>query len=155
MTHISWKKVSPNSLRQGMEWSLEHARTKRNLSVDRVADGMGLANRWTLYKWMTNSRMPMVLIRPFEDTCGIDLITRYLCYSNHKLMIDIPKGRKVTAHDLHELQGSFAEVISLLVQFYEGSQYTEDTLNALSKLMEELAWQKGNVEKHLLPELGL
>jgi hypothetical protein len=155
MARRNWKQASPCSLRQAMEWSLEHARVRKNLSVDRVADGMGLASKWTLYKWLENGRLPAVLIRPFESTCGIDLVTRYLCHSNHKLIVAIPKGRQVKRTDLHELQATFATAVSLLVEFYDGSPNPDETLGALTKLMQDTAWHRMNVEKHFQPALDL
>ncbi|MCU8084256.1 hypothetical protein [Shewanella sp. SM23] len=62
----NWEKVRANNLRHLMALCLEFAREKQNLSVDRVADLMGLPSKWTLYKWLENGRIPAVLIRPFE-----------------------------------------------------------------------------------------
>ena len=80
---------------------MEFAREKHNRSVDRIADLMGLANKWVLYKWLESGRMPAILIRPFEAACGIDLVTRYIGHSANKMLIEIPTGRKVTSTDLN------------------------------------------------------
>lgn len=134
---------------------MEYAREKHNRSVDRIADLMGLANKWVLYKWLESGRMPAILIRPFEAACGIDLVTRYIGHSANKMLIEIPTGRKVTATDLNELQSSFAGAVSLLVEFYERKNGSEEALAALTGLLEDVAWHRKNVAEHMQPGLEL
>ncbi|MCL1162493.1 hypothetical protein L2728_11475 [Shewanella chilikensis] len=155
MAKRNWKKVTANSLRHAMELCLEHARERKNLSVDRVADLMGLPNKWTLYKWLENGRIPAVLIRPFEHACGITLITRYLTASSGQLVIDIPAGKRADASDINALQGSFSDAMGLLIKFYNGQAEADDTLGALTQLMSGIAWHRENVNKSLAPELEL
>lgn len=155
MTRRIWKHVSPCSLRQSLELNLEHAKEKKNFSVDRVADQMGLSNKWSLYKWMENGRMPAILVHPFEVACGIDLPTRYQAHSSNKLLVPIPSGRKATSKQIHELQSSFATAVNLLVSFYENNDGFEDTQAALTALMEDVAWHHKNIEKNNQPDLCL
>ncbi len=155
MTRPSWKRVSPCSLRQSMELSLEHARVKHNFSVDRVADLMGQSNKWTLYKWLENGRLPAVLIRPFESSCGIDLVTRYLGHSANKMLIDIPTGRKASGRELNELLASFSHASGLLVAFYESNSSPAETESALTALLEDLAWHRANVKQTMQPSFEL
>ncbi|PHS47258.1 MAG: hypothetical protein COB05_09765 [Marinobacter sp.] len=155
MTRRNWKRVSPCSLRHAMELCLEHGREKKNLSIDRVADLMGMASKFTLYKWLENGRMPAVMIRPFEAACGIDLVTRYIGHSANKMLIEIPTGKRVTSTDLNELQSSFAGAVSLLVEFYERKNGSDEALAALTGLLEDVAWHRKNVQEHLQPGLEL
>jgi hypothetical protein len=138
-----------------MELCMEYAREKHNRSVDRIADLMGLSNRWTLYKWLESGRMPAILIRPFEAACGIDLVTRYIGHSANKMLIEIPTGKRVTSTDLNELQSSFAGAVSLLVEFYERKNGSDEALAALTGLLEDVAWHRKNVQEHLQPGLEL
>ncbi len=138
-----------------MELCLEYAREKQNLSVDNVADLMGLPAKWTLYKWLESGRMPAILIRPFEHACGAEFMTQYLAGSAHKLVVDIPSGRKAKPAEVNELQGSFAEAVGLLIKFYEGGAQVDDTLAALEHVVGGLAWHRENVSKVEAPELGL
>ena len=147
------KQQQPTSVRQGMEFCLENARVKKNLSVDRVADKMGLSSKWLLYKWMNNGRMPIILVRPFEEACGVDYVTRYIGHSAFKLLIDIPVGKRVSDKDINSLQASFSEAIGLLLKFYDGKSEIDETLAALTDVMEKLAWHQGNVERFHQPEL--
>lgn len=153
MPRTSLLKRQPVSIPHAMELCLEHARQKRNFSVDRVADGMGLANKWVLYKWMESGRIPAVMIRPLEYTCGADFITRYLCHSAHKVLIDIPTGRRVKPNDIQQLQATFAECVGLLLAFYQGTAEQNDTLSSLHQLLEGVAWHHQNVEQHSQPQL--
>lgn len=138
-----------------MELCLEHACEKHRRSVDRVSDLIGLANKWALYKWLENGRMPTILLRPFEHACGIDYVTQYLAHSAHKLVIEIPPGRRATEIEIAELQSSVNEAIGALLKYYAGKTSDEDTLGALAQAMGDLAWHRENVAKHLEPELAL
>lgn len=151
----NWKHLQPHSLRHGMELCLEHGREARRLSVDRVADLMGLANRWTIYKWLENGRLPAVLIRPFEHATGGDYVTRYLATTAQRLLIAIPTGRGASAADLNALQVSFAAAVGLLIRFYEGAADTDATLGALTDALNSLAWHRVNVAKTQAPELPM
>jgi hypothetical protein len=148
-----WDRVRAISLSHAMELCLEHAREVHRRSVDRVADQMGLGNRWVLYKWMESGRIPANLIRPFEAACGIDLVTRYVAYSAHKLAVDMPTGRKASGKEIHELQASFADAVGLLLRFYDGQAGRHETLAAVWRLMEDAAWHSVNIQKSDAPEL--
>jgi len=155
MSRRNWKKVRANNLRHSMELCLEFAREKQNLSVDRVADLMGLPSKWTLYKWLENGRIPAVLIRPFEHACGADYMTLYIAASSNRLVVDIPSGRKATNAEVNELQGSFSDAMGLLIRFYQGQSAAEDTITALNHVMGGIAWHSENVSKSQTPELAM
>lgn len=155
MARRNWKKIRANSLRHAMELCLEFARDKQNLSVDRVADLMGVSSKWTLYKWLENGRIPAVLIRPFEHACGVDYMTLYIAASSNRLVVDIPSGRKATNTEVNDLQGSFSEAMGLLIRFYQGESEASDTINALNNVMSGIAWHSENVKKSDSPELSL
>lgn len=154
MTKRNWKKVRPQSLRRAMELCLEHAR-ERHLSVDRVAELMGLSSKWALYKWLESGRMPAVLIRPFEHACGIDLVTQYLAYSAHKLLVDIPDGHRARDTEINDLQGSFHAAVGALIQFYQGNADASEALAEIHTVMSDLAFHRENVAKAQAPELAL
>lgn len=155
MTRRNWKSVHPTSLTHAMELCLEYGREKRNLSVDRVADLIGQKSRHTLYKWLSNGRMPALLIPAFENVCGIDFMTRYLAASGRKLLIDIPRGKRVAETEINDLHVSFSEAIKLLIKFYDGKAAANDTLAALNELVNGLVWHHTNVGKAVQPELEL
>ena len=155
MTRRNWKREVPRSLSHAMELCITHARDKKNLSVDNIADLMGLANKWMLYKWTESGRMPAILIHPFEHACDCSFMTQYFATSNNKMLVDIPKGRKVEDSELLELQSGFNDAVNLLARFYQGGAEAEETIGALTKLMEEIAGHRANVSKVITPELGL
>ncbi len=152
MAANKWKKKQARSLRHAMELCLEHARVTKNLSVDKIAGLMGLSSRYTLYKWLENSRMPIILVRNFEFTCGAEYMTSYLCHSAFKLMIDMPAGKRVSDTDINSLQSTFAESMGVLIDFYAGNVDADETKAVLAEIMEKLAWHRVNVEKSQQPE---
>lgn len=152
MIRRNWKRIHPTSLRQALELCKDHARERLNLSVESIAERMGLTDHWTLYKWFQSGRIPANMIRPFEIACGIDFVTRWLAASTGHLMIAIPTGRDSTAEDMHILQEVLNTAAGKLIQFYANKADAASTLAAIQQGMEGLAWHKGNVEKHLQPE---
>ncbi|MFZ5659169.1 MAG: hypothetical protein ACOY5C_04850 [Pseudomonadota bacterium] len=155
MTRRNWNRVQPTSLRHALELCKDYARERHNLSVQRIAERMGLEDYWTLYKWIANARMPAVAIRAYETACGIDFVTRWYASSAGRLLIDIPTGRDATAADMQALQELLNAAVGRLLQFYAGKTDADETLSALQQAMEGLAWHRGNVEKHAQPELEL
>jgi hypothetical protein len=156
MTRRNWKRAQPSSLRQALEWSIDHARERHNLSVERIAERMGLESHWTLYKWVQTGRIPAVFIPAYEHVCGISLVSRWLAATTGKVLIDMPTGRSCTSQELQELQGVLHTAVGALFAFYDGT--TDDiqqTLSAIQSGLESLAWHRGNVQQHQTPQLEL
>lgn len=148
-------RIQPKSLPQAMEMCLEHALTQHNRSVDQIADLMGLPNKWSIYKWVSNGRIPTILIRPFEHACDAHFITEYLAASARKLLIDMPRGLKPSEGEINDLQANFAQAFGLLIRCYDGDANVDETLAALNSVLRGIAWHDKNVRKQFAPELGL
>lgn len=151
MSRRNWKRVTPNSLRDALRLCKDHALEKKNLSVERIADLMGITAD-LLYKWLSNGRLPAMLIPSYEHICGIDFVTRWLAASAGRLLISVPTGRNASATDMQALQEVLNTAVGQLLQFHAGKSEAHDTLAAIQQAMEGLAWHRGNVEKHLAPE---
>ena len=149
----NWKRVQPRDLRDAMDLCIEFARVKHNRSIDSIAELMGLASKWTLYKWVQEASMPAVRIKGFEHACGIDFVSRWLVVSGGKLVIDMPKGKSCGANDIQVLQAVTHEAIGVLIKFYAQEVDADSTLVAVQTALEKLAFQRGNVEKFRQPEL--
>lgn len=150
-----WKTRRPSSLRHALEMCKDYAKAKRNLSVERIAELMGLPDHWALYKWLQNGRMPAVLIPAYEAACGCQFVTHWLASSGGKVMIDIPTGRKATATDVQQLQEALHAAAGAIINFYKGEADTAETLAAIRVGMEGLAWHHGNVGQSAQPQLEL
>lgn len=155
MSRRNWKKVQPTSLRHALELCKDFARERHNLSVERIAERMGLEDHWGLYKWMQNGRMPAVLIPAYEGACGIDYVTRWFANRDGKLLIDVPTGRNLSSTDVSELQGLLHTAVGALLEFYQQKKPAEQTLADITNALESLAWHRGNVEQHNQPQLDL
>lgn len=148
-----WKRYIPTSLRSALEGCKDYARQRHNKSVERLAAEMGLADHWSLYKWLQNGRMPSSLLIPYEKACGINLVSRWLAASTGKLLIDLPTGRQTSGQDIQALQEQLHQVTGLLMSFYADKATAEDTLESIHNAMTELAWHRGNVQQHQQPQL--
>lgn len=148
-------RIQPKSLPQAMEMCLERARVAQNRSVDNVADLMGLPNKWSIYKWLSNGRMPTILIRPFEHACGAHYLTEYLAASANKLLVDMPRGAKASDAEINQLQSDFVNAIGLLIDCYSGAADVDETLSALITVLKGVAWHDKNVRKQFAPELDI
>lgn len=155
MSKHNWKRIQPTSLRHALELCKDYAKERYNLSVERIAERMGLTDHWAIYKWIQTGRIPANMIRAYETVCGINYATRWLAASDGSLLIDIPTGRNTTAEDIQALQGVLNDTVGQLLHFYAGRAEAADTQAAIHQAMEGLAWHRGNVEKHLQPELEL
>ena len=152
MSKTNWRNVRPTSIQDAFQWCIRHAKHKHNRSVEGIADLMGV-NHWTLYKWVGEGDMPAKLIRNFEMACGIDYVSRWTVESAGKMVLEVPRGKKCGAGEIHHLQADCNTAIGLLITFYSAQQGLEETLGSLQMLLEQTAWHKGNVEKYRQPEL--
>ena len=148
----NWKRIQPTSLRHALELCKDFARERRNLSVERIAEQMGLTDHWTLYKWFQNGRIPLNLVPPFEKACGINYASKWLAASAGHLLIEMPTGRKTTPTDMQALQELLNTAVGQLLQFYGGKAEAEETVGTIQQAMEGLAWHRGTVQKTLEPE---
>ncbi len=155
MSRRRWKHLQPTSLRHALELCKDFAREQQNLSVERIAAEMGLADHWALYKWFQTGRMPATLIRPFERACGCDYVTRWIAASSGRLTIEMPSGRKCSAEDTQALQELLTAAAGKLLAFYSKNAEVEPTLAAIKAAMEALAWHNGNVAQTQNPQLEL
>lgn len=48
MSKTNWRNVRPTNIQDAFSWCIRYAKHKRNLSVESIADVMGV-NHWTLY----------------------------------------------------------------------------------------------------------
>lgn len=154
MRKRTWKSVRPASLGEAMQLSVEFA-SENNRPIKVLADLMGIETK-TLYRWLAETSMPLNRIRQFESFCRIALISDYLCLAHgDKIVIAIPKGKKADVTELADLHGTFAEAMALLVRFYKDGRDVEATVDALSKTLTQVAFQRSNVLKSGSPELEL
>ena len=154
MTRRVWKNVRPNSLVQALRLCREFAQDRHNLSVERIADRMGVTHD-SLYKWLATGRMPAILIPAYEHACGTSFVSVWLATSANKLVIDMPTGRKADGTELLDMNSSCAAALQLLTAFYAAPQATcpEATLAALRQHMEQVAFHHNNVAQYATPEL--
>lgn len=153
MARKDWKRLRARSITHALELCVDHAREKHNRSVDQIAELMCESSYNTLYKWLGTGRMPAIKIRAFEMACGIDFVSQYLACSANKLVVEMPTGRKAEHRQLNELGSYSNKVIAMLLDFYEDRSEQQDVLDAIAVLIEDLAHQRGNVEKYKQPEL--
>ena len=154
---LRWNRLTPSSLRHALELCKDYAREIHNLSVERIADRMGLSDHWSLYKWLQNGRMPTNLIRPFEAACGINFVTRWIAASDNRLLVDIPRGRLHGMADMVQLNSSFSAALELLNEFYSsgGNKDPHATLAAITHHLTQVSYHHHNVAICMQPELEL
>ena len=152
MSKRDWKRVRANSMVHALRLCKEFAQDRKQLSVERIADCMGVTHD-SLYKWLATGRMPACLVPTYELACGCSFVSTWLAAGSGRIVLDIPKGRTSTGADLVELNASFAEALKLLSDFYAGKADEAQTKEALKAHLEQVTWHHHNVATHTNPEL--
>lgn len=154
MTRRNWKQVRPNSAIDALRLCKEYAQEKKNLSVERIADRMGVTHD-SLYKWLASGKLPFNLLLAYELACGCHFASDFAAASAGKVVISIPAGRAVTHGDLVELNACFGAALQLLADFYNAPHKTDatETLAALTNHLSQVAWHHANVGTFSNPEL--
>lgn len=154
MARKRWKPRQPATMQEAIRLCLDYAEYRHNRSVARVAELIG-TTEWSVYKWMAEGSIPSKRIRPLEFACGCTFITQYLAASAHRLLIEIPTGRRADQSDLLELQTTLNTAVNLLTRFYNGDAEPADVLQGVTQAMQRLAWHRENVRQTDTPELEL
>jgi len=154
MTRRNWKRVHAASLIEALRLCKEFAQERKNLSIERIADRMGVTHD-SLYKWLATGRLPAILIPAFEHACGCYFASEWLAASAGKVVIAMPTGRTATQGDMVEINSGFAAALQLLTDFYATPAKAEaaETLAALTNHLQQVAWHHANVGQHANPEL--
>lgn len=74
MSRPNWKHRRACSLAHALRLCKEYAQARRNLSVERIADRLGVSPD-CLYKWLATSRIPGILIPAFELACSAHYVS--------------------------------------------------------------------------------
>ena len=143
-----------SSLREAFRLCKEHAREKKNLSVERIAELLD-ASPDALYKWLSNASMPAGKIQTYEYICGIHLVSEYLAASGRRVVIEIPAGKTVDALEINQLQTVINDAVGTLIRFYSGDAEQAATEAGLTEILKDVAWHRENVHKSDQPELEL
>lgn len=145
---------APRDLRDAFRACKDHARARRNLSVERIAERID-ATPESLYKWMADGRMPAAKIPAFEAVCGAHFVSDYLAAAHGRIAIAIPRGHHADVEDLAGLQAVLADAVGKLARFWHGRATMDETLAGLTISLQALAWHRENVRRADEPELDL
>lgn len=151
---IQRKRATPTSLIEALRVCKDHARDRRQLSVERIAELMGVTAD-VLYKWLATGRMPANLLPAYEHVCGCDYASRYLAIAAGKIVLDMPTGRAVQPVDVAALQGVLNAAVGAILAFAAGDIAAAAALAKIEDGLAGLAWHHGNIERHQQPELEL
>nr|WP_295782173.1 hypothetical protein [Rhodoferax sp.] len=154
MSRRNWKLVRPNSAIDALRLCKEYAQEKKNLSIERIADLMGVTHD-SLYKWLSTGRLPFILLPAYEHACGCHFASEWAAASAGKVVISIPSGRSVTQGDLVELNTGFGAALQMLADYYNAPHKADasETLAALTRHLQQVAWHHANVGQFANPEL--
>lgn len=155
MTRRNWKRVEPTSFSDALVLCKDYAQEAHNLSVARIADLMAEHSQHTVYGWLNDGSIPGKKIAAYQHVCQADFITRWLAHGDGKLLVKVPVGRQAGPMDIGVLQEQTTMAITALIHFAAGKATEADTIGALTKAMEALAWHRENVGKTGQPELEL
>lgn len=150
----NWKHFVPRSTLEAMRACKDYAKERHNLSVERIADRMGVTAD-QLYKWLSTGGMHAVLVPVYEQVCGASYISDHYAHSHGKLAVAMPTGRDLDDDDMLAMHQSFSGAMTLLANYYAGKADAVTTAAALTAHMEATAWHRLNVAKHDAPELEL
>jgi hypothetical protein len=153
MNRRNWKTIRPTSLVEALRLCKDYAADKSNLSIERIADRMGVTHD-SLYKWLGTGRLPAILLPGYEHACGCHFASDWLTAHAGKLAIPMPTGRTASSGDMVALNSGFAQALQLLTDFYAAPAADPTaTLAALHQHLQQVAWHHANVGQHANPEL--
>ena len=154
MTRAIWKNRRATSLVHALRLCKEYAQERRNLSIERIADRMGVSHE-SLYKWLATGKLPAILLPSYELTCGAHYASEWLAASAGRMVVKMPKGAKADEAELMSTNTSWAAAFQALNKFYSApsKEAAESTIGALREHMAQVAYHEANVDQFVTPEL--
>ena len=154
MPNPNWKKVRATSLVDALRLCKDFALANRSMSVARIANAMGKEEH-NVYKWLSNGTMPAILVPTYELVCGCNYVTDWYAATANRLVVPMPKGRKASEQDLHQISNGCTAAIAQLSAFYKDPNACDTTalLDSMRQHMEEFAYHHNNVARYSEPEL--
>ena len=151
----NWKRFRANNLRDAMRACKDFALEKHQLSVARIAELMGDVTEDSLYGWLSKGRMPVALVPTFELVCGAHFVSDWLAASAGRMVIAMPKGRKPSEAELHQITEGCSTAMRKLAAFYADPAKvdTAELMELLQRHLEQVAFQHRNVGQYIAPEL--
>ena len=119
MTRPSWKNRRATSLVHALRMCKEYAQARRNLSIERLADRMGVSHD-SLYKWLATGRLPAILLPAFELACGVHYASEWLAANADRMVVQLPKGAKAEDADLVAMSRPFIREPGLIARWLSG-----------------------------------
>lgn len=154
MSSGNWKKRRATSVIDAMRLCKDYALAVRRMSVRRIASDMGKTED-LLYKWLANGTMPSNLIPTYELVCGCTYMTDWLASTGDRLVVPMPKGRKASEQDLHQISSGCTSAVAQLAAFYKDPTGCDSAalLESIRQHMEDFAYHHNNVARYSEPEL--
>ena len=154
MANSNWKKVRATSFVDALRLCKDFAMATKNMSVARIANAMGKEEH-SLYKWLSNGTIPGILVPTYELVCGCNYVTDWYATTANRLVVPMPKGRKASEQDLHQISSGCTSAVAQLSAFYKDPMGcdTEALLAAIRQHMEEFAYHHNKVARYSEPEL--
>ena len=154
MTRPLWKNRRATSLVHALRMCKEYAQARRNLSMERIADRMGVSHD-SLYKWLATGKLPAILLPTYELVCGVHYASEWLAASADRIVVPMPKGAKAQDAELVEMNSAWAAAFQALNKFYAApsNEAAEATLDVLRDHMAQVAYHQANVAQYSTPEL--
>lgn len=142
----------PTSFTEALRMCKDHAKAKHQMSVERIADEMGLT-AVRLYQHLESGDMPFNRVRSFQRACRCNFVTLYMAHGDDCMLVKIPKGKQITEDQIFGINSTFHKAMTALTEFYQSSTDPDKALAALTEHMATAAWHRRNVEKTMQPEL--
>jgi AraC-like DNA-binding protein len=148
----NYKNKIPTSFTEALRMCKDYAKDKHNLSVERIADEMGLTPS-RLYQHLDNGDMPFNRVRSYQHICRCNFVTQYMANGDDCILIKMPKGKRVSDDQMVHFNKSFSKALSELSEFYTLYQNPDEVISALTDHLENVAWHRANVERTSQPQL--
>ncbi|MCD2164673.1 hypothetical protein [Comamonas koreensis] len=154
MSKRNWKGYRATSFIESLRACKNYALDCHRFSVLTIAERFGQTED-SLYKWLSNGRMPGILIPAYEVACCCNFVSEFLAATSGRMVIAMPKGRKASEQDLLQVGSDCSHAMTQLAAFYAnpGSSDTEALLESLRLHMEAVAYHHNNVARYSEPEL--